>query len=225
MDVPESTKAYLDYLRSVSDPIPLVVRDRAFSVLPGVFQPGAFPLDFFFRNLPLREGDDVLEIGAGHGILSILLHLERGLRVVGTDISREAVRCARLNAERHGLADRIEFRHGDLFSPLRPDERFDVIFWNTPVFGEKPEDDLDRAVTSENHECLDRFLREGRSWLREGGRLCIGFILGANPKLLTDLIERHGYDIQPGCAIDLSGKNPLLYVLKPREARNASPTR
>lgn len=215
MEVPEPTKAYLDYLRTIREPTPLLVRGRTFTVLPGVFQPGAFPLEFFFQKLPLRDGETFLEVGTGHGILSILLHLERGIRVVGTDISREAVRCARLNAEHH-LADQVDFRHGDLFGPLRPDERFDVIFWNTPVFGEKPEDDLDRAVTSENHECLDRFLREGGSRLREGGRLCVGFILGANPKFLTDLIARHGYDIQPDCAIDLTGRHPLLYVLKPR---------
>lgn len=219
MDIPMPTKAYLDFLRTVRKPTPLVVRGRTFTVLPGVFLPGAVPLDFFFRKLPVRDGRTFLEIGTGHGILPVLLHLERGIRTVGTDVIAKAVRCARMNAKAHGIADKVDFRHGDLFAPLRPHERFDVIFWNPPVFGEKPADDLDRAVTSENYDCIVRFLKEGRSWLRKGGSLCIGFTSDADPEFLADRISEYGYTIRAGSVLDRAGNHPLLYILKPRGER------
>ncbi len=221
LDIPNQTKAYLDFLRTIREPTPLVVRERTFTVLPGVFLSGAVALDFFFRKLPLRDDQAFLEIGTGHGILPVLLHLERGIRVVGTDLIREAIRCARLNAANHGIAGKIDFRQGDLFGALREDERFDVIFWNPPVFGEKPADDLDRAVTSENYECLDRFLKEGRNWLREDGSLCVGFTSDADPAFLSARIAEYGYTLQPGSVLERTGKHPLLYILKTRQKQAA----
>lgn len=214
MDIPEPTKAYLDYLRTVRVPTPLTVRGRTFTVLPGVFLPGSEAIDFFFRSLPIQQGQAFLEIGSGHGILPILLRLERGVRAVGTDFLEEAVRCGRLNARTHGVAGEVDFRLGDLFSVLLPDERFDVIFWNPPVFGEKAGDDLDRAVTSENYEAIDRFLKEGRAWLREGGFLCAGFTMDADPTFLKERIARYGYRIQAGSVLERSREHPLLYILK-----------
>lgn len=217
MRVPEATKAYLDFLRTVREPTPLVARGRTFTVLPGVFLPGAVSLEFFFQRLPLRDGQAFLEIGTGHGILPTLLCLERGVRAVGTDILEAAVCCARLNAAAHGVAGRVDFRQGDLFAPLHPGERFDVVFWNVPVFGEKPEDDLDRAVTSENYECLDRFLAGGRARLRPEGLLCVGFTVDADAAFLERRIAAHGYDVCPESALRRTAASPLLYVLRPSE--------
>jgi Ribosomal protein L11 methyltransferase (PrmA) len=47
-------------------------------------------------------------------------------RVIGCDISPEAVVAAQANAARLGLADRVEFRTGSLLDPVR-DERADVL--------------------------------------------------------------------------------------------------
>jgi release factor glutamine methyltransferase len=51
---------------------------------------------------------------------------------VGTDLSEKAIAVASRNAERLGLSDRTELRCGDLFEPIRPDERFDIIVSNPP---------------------------------------------------------------------------------------------
>ncbi|MBI4230558.1 MAG: methyltransferase domain-containing protein [Planctomycetes bacterium] len=211
-----STKAYLNYLRTVREPTPLIVRGRTFTVLPGVFLPGSGSLDYFFQHLPLKDGRTLLEIGTGHGILPLLYAIERDIQGVGTDLLPEAILCARLNANRHGVTDRVDFRQGDLFQPLRRDERFDVVFWNTTVFGEKPVDDMDRAVTSENYESLDRYLREGRSWLRPGGSLCVGFTVDADPTFLKARIAEYRYDIQAVSSLEKTREHPLIYVLRPR---------
>src|SRR5262249_43475852 len=53
-------------------------------------------------------------------------------RVVATDVSPDALECAKANALRNNVADRIEFRLGHGFQTLEPAERFDLILSNPP---------------------------------------------------------------------------------------------
>jgi SAM-dependent methyltransferase len=60
------------------------------------------------------EGATLLDIGAGVGAVHLTL-LERGAaRAVDVDASREYLAVARAEAERRGLADRVEHRYGDV---------------------------------------------------------------------------------------------------------------
>lgn len=66
------------------------------------------------------EGRSVLDIGGGVGAVHQLL-LERGAAsATDVDASRPYLDAAREEAERRGVADRIEFRHGD-FVDLAPE--------------------------------------------------------------------------------------------------------
>jgi release factor glutamine methyltransferase len=47
-----------------------------------------------------------------------LAHHEPACRVVGGDLSEDAIRLARRNADWTGLADRVDFVQGDLFVPF-----------------------------------------------------------------------------------------------------------
>lgn len=75
----------------------------------------------------------ILDLGTGSGNLAVTLakHLA-GARVVAVDHSGEALAVARRNAERHGVADRIQFLEGDLFEPLAPADRFHFVISNPP---------------------------------------------------------------------------------------------
>jgi release factor glutamine methyltransferase len=65
------------------------------------------------------EGILIADLCTGSGCITIavLKHLP-GARAVATDISTDALDVARKNAERHGVADRIDFVHGDLLAAL-----------------------------------------------------------------------------------------------------------
>jgi release factor glutamine methyltransferase len=67
------------------------------------------------------RGDGLLiaDIGTGSGaiITALLKHLPLA-RGVATDISADALLVARENAGTHGVAERVEFLHGDLLAPL-----------------------------------------------------------------------------------------------------------
>jgi release factor glutamine methyltransferase len=54
------------------------------------------------------------------------------MSAVAVDLSEDAVRMARLNAERLGVADRLDVRLGSWFDPLEATERFDLIVSNPP---------------------------------------------------------------------------------------------
>ncbi len=93
------------------------------------------------------EPTAILDVGTGSGciVVSLARHLPQAILFAG-DISAEALTIARRNAERHGVADRIDFRAGDLLSPWsNPDghavsngePKFDIIVSNPPYVASK----------------------------------------------------------------------------------------
>ncbi len=93
---------------------------------------------------------DALDVGVGSGAIAIAL-LDEGIasRVVGLDISRDALDLARGNARRAG-AEGLELRAcpPDIWSALAPGETFDLIISNPPY------------VTTEEWAALDPVVRD-----------------------------------------------------------------
>jgi release factor glutamine methyltransferase len=78
-------------------------------------------------------GPRVLDFGTGSGCLAITLGVKvPGARVTALDVSPEALEVARGNAERHGVAERIEFVQGDSLANVAAGERFDLVVSNPP---------------------------------------------------------------------------------------------
>jgi release factor glutamine methyltransferase len=91
---------------------------RDFAVGPGVLVPRPeteLLVDLAIEKIRSRFGKlpecRVLEFGAGSGAICVSIAADLPqVRVVATEISAAALDFARRNAERHGVADRIEFR-------------------------------------------------------------------------------------------------------------------
>src|SRR5215216_1789195 len=109
-------------------------------VLKGVFT----PIEAEKQVLPYMKGQShlfkdktVLDIGTGSGIIGLYAAQLGAKKVIATDISEEALSCARLNAKNLGFDSVIETRlvkPPDItaFSVIKPDETFDVIISNPP---------------------------------------------------------------------------------------------
>lgn len=70
------------------------------------------------KLLPEDAEGVVVDVGTGSGcVILALLQAREGVRGVAVDISSKALAVARQNAETTGLADRVEFREGDLLAP------------------------------------------------------------------------------------------------------------
>ncbi|OJT26084.1 hypothetical protein BO221_09675 [Archangium sp. Cb G35] len=149
-----------------------------FVVFRNVFSPKYLPAaENFARALPFRRGMHFLEIGPGIGVISVAAALAGAERVVAIDINQDAVDNTRANFVKHGVEARADARQGDLFSALRPGEKFDLIFWNVPFLHETPPELglLERSITDPNYETVKRYMLEGLEQLRPGGRLTAGF--------------------------------------------------
>jgi methylase of polypeptide subunit release factors len=77
--------------------------------------------------MDVSEGDVVIDVGTGTGVLAIIAAKLGASRVLAIDNSPEVEEVGRANAEAHGVSDRIEFHQGDLFDPIDEGIEADVI--------------------------------------------------------------------------------------------------
>jgi release factor glutamine methyltransferase len=146
----------------------------------------------------------VLDLCTGCGCIAAALvtHLPDG-KAVATDASVEALKVARENIRRLGLADRIVLRQGDLFEALAPEETgFDAIVSNPPYIRSEEVPSLSPAVTGyEPRAALDggpdgldhirRIVAGAGNRLRPGGHLGIEVAYN-QASVVCDLFEAAG---------------------------------
>lgn len=152
----------------------------------------------------------IAEIGTGSGAIaiSLALNLPRA-RIYATDISESALKVARSNCQRHGVADRIHLLRGDMLEPLP--EAVDIIVANLPYVSQA---ELSRLTDFEPELALnggadglaqiEKLCQQASGKLRPHGFLLLEIGQGQE-KAVTALLRRlfplAGIEIFP----DLSG--------------------
>jgi SAM-dependent methyltransferase len=79
-----------------------------------------------FEHAGDLTGKRVLDIGCGSGRYAAEFATRGAGRVLGIDLSPEMIELAKSEAKRHGVADRCEFRHADIFQE-KLGEQFDIV--------------------------------------------------------------------------------------------------
>ena len=125
------------------------------------------------ENLDIKEGQSVLEIGTGSGLVSMYASRLTD-DITATDINYNALELAEENFEKNNI-NTIKLEFGDLFEPVK-DKKFDVILFNTPYLPTEEEDIIDSDLNyafdggSDGRKIIDRFLNEVKNHLNEGGK-------------------------------------------------------
>lgn len=132
---------------------------------------------------PTGEAALIADVCTGSGCIAVALarHLPH-CRVIATDISPEALEVAAKNAERHGVADRIDLRAGNLLEPVLTHpaagqkQALSYLCSNPPYIPDAQWDSVPRNVREHEPE---QALRGGPDGLRLVGPI----IAGAAPLL------------------------------------------
>lgn len=148
------------------------------------------------KNLEIKEGQSVLEIGTGSGLVSMYASLLTD-DVTATDINYNALELAEKNFKLNNI-NTIKLEFGDLFEPVK-DKKFDVILFNTPYLPTDSEDiindDLNYAFDGglDGRKVIDRFINEVSNHLNDKGIVqIIQSSLSDNNRTL-DMFDRNGF--------------------------------
>ena len=162
-----------------------------------------------------------LDIGTGSGAIALSLAQEGPFtRVVATDSSQSALDLAARNAQATGLLKRIDFRVGEYFDPLTPDEVFDVIVSNPPYISDKEMRSLDPEIRDWEPEdalfagpdglaALRMIVSGAYLYLRRGGLLALEVGLG-QAEYIKELLKNTDEFETVRVSRDLTGRQRVV---------------
>ena len=148
------------------------------------------------KNLEIKEGQSVLEIGTGSGLVSMYASLLTD-DVTATDINYNALELAEKNFKLNNI-NTIKLEFGDLFEPVK-DKKFDVILFNTPYLPTDSEDiindDLNYAFDGglDGRKVIDRFINEVSNHLNDKGIVQIIQSSLSDTERTLDILDSKGF--------------------------------
>jgi release factor glutamine methyltransferase len=118
-------------------------------------------------SLTNLQGKEVLEIGSGSGIQSIVA-AKQGAIVTAVDVNSLAVKCTKHNAEKNNV--KITAYQSDLFSHVK--EKFDVIIFNPPYLPGRS-NDITVDGGKNGIEVIEKFLEQVKDHLTDKGYILL----------------------------------------------------
>jgi release factor glutamine methyltransferase len=128
---------------------------------------------------------EIADVGTGSGVLAVCAaKYVANSHVTAIDISPSALEVARRNAQRHGVAERIDFVESDLFAKVAPIAQFDFILSNPPYVSTREMSELSPDVREQEPqvalhagergtEVVAPLIEAARTRLKPGGMLLL----------------------------------------------------
>jgi release factor glutamine methyltransferase len=180
--------------RRIHEPMAYILGKREFygldiKVGPGVLVPRPETEHLVEKSLEVLQADSqpkILDLCTGSGAVALALASElENARVLGVDLSADALKYADANARELGLSDRVSFLHGDLFEPVDASQGFfELLTANPPYVSERQwqelspqvknyEPRLALAAESRGLAVIERIIKGAATFLRPQGWLLI----------------------------------------------------
>lgn len=160
---------------------------------------------FFFKTIRnyIKPTDRVLDIGAGCGILEILLsnHVKN---IVGIEINEKAIACARKNIILNKI-ENVEIRQSNMFENVKKKEKFDLIIMNPPAFNFLIKKISDYSYIDKDHKIIDSFFKNVSQHIEKDSKVIVMY-----PEIWKNVLERIAKNYRFDFSIIAQKKN-ILY--------------
>lgn len=141
----------------------------------------------------VNEGETVLDLGTGTGIIPILLEAKtNGSHFTGLEVQEESADMARRSVQLNGLEEKVEIVTGDIChtDQLFQKAGFDVVTSNPPYMNDNhglKNPDMPKAIARHEVLCnLEDVVNAAKMMLRPGGR----FYMVHRPHRLIEIIAK-----------------------------------
>ena len=175
-----------------------------------------------------RKEWDILDLCTGSGAIGVsLARIANKVNVTCSDISEGAIKVAKENAQKHGLAKSMKFEQGDLFKPFNKHfrkQKFDMIISNPPYIKSSVIPTLQKEVCE--HEPLsaldggesgldfyERIVSGVGSHLKKGGVLLME-IGNDQSEAVSGLLSRNGEFTSIRVLRDLAQRDRIVFAKK-----------
>ena len=158
---------------------------------PDVYPPSDDSI-LLIESLDVKQGEKVLEVGCGSGIVSIHCALN-GCAVTSGDINPKAVELTRRNFEANHLSSDVV--ETDVYSAI--EGRFDTIVFNLPYLPVDEEGLLAKAWSGgpDGLGPLPKLLEGAPEHLNEGGRVVVVVSSLMDGAALQELLDQYDYRV------------------------------
>lgn len=202
----EATKKLLEETQDEKFPYYIEYSGLKIRVDEGVFSPKHFDgWKIFNDNFPDFQNKTILELGTATGISALYLAKEGARKVVAVDINKKAVENAETNRVSNSITN-IEVRYSDLFSDIKPEEKFDIVYWNMPFSYVDAdyvhENVLERSIFDPGYNILKKFLDEAPEHLTREGYVLIGTGSGADIERFKEIVAEKKFDLELLAKVD-----------------------
>jgi release factor glutamine methyltransferase len=219
--------------RATLEPVAYLVGFREFfgldfEVQPGVFIPRPDTETLVITALDIASEIDaprILDICTGSACLPVAIAANcPASQMIAVELDEQVLAVARRNVQRHDLESRITVLHGDLFAPLAPDAKFEIITSNPPYITDAEMETLPPDVR--NHEphlalqagpdgldVVRRLIPEAHRFLVAGGALLLE-IAAEQAEAVISLFAAAGTYEPAQIAHDLGGRSRVVWSRK-----------
>ena len=190
-----TTRPYLNKVNAHTEPYDVDVFGEKITVLPGVMSPkydwaGVYMIDYLPKDF---SGQDVLELGPGSGLVSVFVGLRGARSITAADINPEAIENTKVNFEKFSLPNATAVV-SDVFSNV-PHKKYDSIIFNLPYHDGVPANDLEKGVIDAGYYAMETFLAEVKNFLKEDGKLYLGFSQSGDVERFKKALLKNGIKI------------------------------